>query len=391
MNDTVRLGRIAGVRVGLNWSLLVMVALVAGGLAENRFTVDAPGYSTGAYVFAGILTAFGLLAGVLLHELGHAVLARRRGLTVDGITLGWMGGVTRIEGDTATAANELVVAGVGPAVSAVVGGLLLVARLGLEAAGVGALALDAVEWLGAINVALAVFNLLPASPLDGGKVVHGVVWLLGRDRWRATRVAAGAGIVLGLGFVLFGLYVVERNGYDLIDGLIIGFIGWWMFASARAELGSGALARVLDGLTAAQVMRPVGDAPGWVTIRTFVEGYASARPGWVWLLRSWDDGGGAGSYPGFVVGDEVARVPYPQWDVVRPVDVCVPVGAAVPAAPEEPVLQLLSRTGGRQVAFVVAGGRTVGAVLPADVMAIARMGGRPSPRRAGWPAAGQVG
>src|SRR5579862_7519994 len=132
MKDTVRLGRIAGVRVGLNWSLLAMVVLVASGLADNRFSYEAPGYPRMAYVVAGVVTAIGLLLGVLLHELGHAVAARRYDLTVDGITLNWMGGVTRIQGDTDRPAPELVVAGIGPLVSAAFGGLLWLARLVVE-------------------------------------------------------------------------------------------------------------------------------------------------------------------------------------------------------------------------------------------------------------------
>ena len=197
MNDSVRLGRIAGVRVGLNWTLLAMVALVAGGLADNRFAFEAPGYSTAAYAAAGAITALVLLFGVLLHELGHAVIARRVGLQVDGITLSWMGGVTRIEGDAHSPAAEFAIAGVGPMVSAAFGGLLWAARVLVEGAGGGRLAVSALAWLAAINLVLAVFNLLPASPLDGGRVLHSVVWGITRDRWRATRVAASAGVALG--------------------------------------------------------------------------------------------------------------------------------------------------------------------------------------------------
>jgi Zn-dependent protease len=368
MNDSVRLGRIAGVRVGVHWSLLITVVLIAGGLAQNRFSIDAPGYSGTAYLAAGVLTALGLLLGVLLHELGHAVVARWRNLAVDGITLGWMGGVTRLEGDTTTPANELLVAGIGPLVSALVGGALLLGRLAALALGAGSLTDAALGWLGAINIALAVFNLLPAAPLDGGKVLHSLVWFIGRDRWRATRVTAGAGMALGGAFVGLGLWMTERGTYNFFDGLLVAFIGWWMFAAARSERGSGALTTALEGVTAAELMRPVAEAPGWVTIRHFVERYSAARPGWVWLLRSWD-----GSYGGFVAGDAVAAVPYPAWDAVRPADVGVSVHAAVPCAPDEPVLDLMGRTGGRQVVFVVAGGRTVGAVLPADVLAWVRI------------------
>lgn len=383
MNDSVRLGRIAGVRVGLHWSLLLMVVVVAWGLAENRLPIEAPGHSTAAYAVTGCLTAVGLLIGVLLHELGHALVARWRRLSVDGITLSWMGGVTRIEGDTGTAGNELLVSFVGPAVSAAAGGLFALSRLLCVSLGASSLALSALGWLAWINLALAAFNLLPAAPLDGGRVLHGLVWLAGRDRWRATRVAAGAGVVLGLLFVLAGLLLTQRNPGDLFNGFLIGFIGWWMFASARAELGSGALHRALDGVTAAEVMRPVGDAPGWITIRAFVEQYAAAKPGWVWLLRDW-----SGNYTGVVVGDELTRVPFPQWDLVRPLDVATPLTAAAGAKPADSVMAVLSRTIGRQIVFVIGGDRTLGAIVPSDLEGMIRDAGRtvagrrPAPRRA---------
>lgn len=375
MRDTIRLGRVAGVRVGVHWSLLVMVVLVTAGLADNRFVYDAPGYSRSAYIVAGVLTALGLLLGVLLHELGHAVVARRRGLSVDGITLSWMGGVTRIEGDTGSALNELLVAGVGPMTSAAVGGLLWLSRLLAGHAGGGSLVLAALGWLAWINVVLAAFNLIPASPLDGGRVLHSVVWLAGRDRWRATRIAAGTGVLLGAAIVVLGFVATERTG-NLYNGLLVGFIGWWILASARMELGSGAVHEALDGVRIGDVMRPVGEAPGWITIRAFAEQYSSRRPGWIWLLRDW-----SGDYAGVLVGDSLAAVPYPTWDLSRPLDVAVPLSATVGAAPDEDALTVMGRVTGRPVVFVVSGGHTLGAVLPNDVEAMVRMSGRLVSRR----------
>jgi Zn-dependent protease len=383
MKDTIRLGRIAGVGVGVHWSLVVMIVLVATGLASNRFSIDAPGYSGGAYAVAGVLTAVGLLVGVLLHELAHAILARRRGLTVDGITLSWMGGVTRIEGDTGSATNELLVAGVGPLTSAAVGGLLWLLRIGAGDWHWGTLVLAALGWLAWINIVLALFNILPASPLDGGRVLHAVVWAAGRDRWRATRVAAGVGVVLGMAIIVAGLVVTERS-QNLYNGLLIGFIGWWLLASARLELGTGAVQQALDGVRIADVMRPVGEAPGWITIRAFVEQYSGPRPGWVWLLRDWN-----GGYSGVLVGDAIASVPYPNWDLTRPADVATPIGLTAGASPDEGALSVLARTPGRQVIFVVAGQQTLGAVLPLDVEALVRMGGRVVPGQS--PAHGPVG
>jgi Zn-dependent protease len=370
MRDSIRLGHLAGVRIGMHWSLLVMVVLVAGGLANSRFSLDAPGYSGQAYVVAGVLTAVGLLVGVLLHELGHAVVARRRGLSVDGITLSWMGGVTRIEGDTGSALNELLVGGIGPLTSAAVGGLVWLARVAAGGAGVGRLALAALGWLAWINIVLAAFNLIPASPLDGGRVLHALVWAAGRDRWRATRVAASIGVVTGGAIVVLGLVAAERTG-DLYNGVLIGFIGWWILASARFELGNGALQQALDGVRIADVMRPVGEAPGWITIRAFVEQYSAARPGWLWLLRDWN-----GDYAGVLADDAVAAVPYPNWDLSRPLDVALPIALTAGAGPDEDALSVMARTAGKPVVFVVSGGETLGAVLPRDVEAMARVTGR---------------
>jgi Zn-dependent protease len=378
MNDTIRLGRVAGVQVGLNWSLLAMVALIAGGLADNRFSIDAPGYSGAAYALAGAATALALLVGVLLHELGHAVVARRVGLRVDGITLSWMGGLTRIEGDAQSPAAEFAVAGIGPVVSAAVGGGLWVVRIVVSGAHGGGLAVSALGWLAVINVVLAIFNLFPAAPLDGGRVLHALVWAVTRDRWRATRVAAGAGVGLGSVLVAWGVLVLLRRG-DPLNGIFVTFIGWWLLGSARAERQLAQVRHSLEGLRISEVMRPVGAAPGWITIRAFAESYASGRPGWVWLLEKWD-----GGYGGVLLGDTIGSVPFPRCDLARPLDVAVPISGAVGATPDEDTLDVVGRTGGKQVILVVDGDRTVGAVLPSDLEALVRMGRRRPVPSTGW-------
>jgi Zn-dependent protease len=378
MNDTIRLGRLAGVRVGLNWSLLAMVALISYGLADNRFAYDAPGYSGTAYALTGALTALMLLFGVLLHELGHAVVARRVGMQVDGITLSWMGGVTRIEGDAHSPGAEFAIAGVGPLVSAAFGGLLWVIRVLVIAGGGDRLAVSALGWLAVINVVLAVFNLLPASPLDGGRVLHSLVWAVTHDRWRATRMAATAGVWLGTAMVGAGFLVLLR-GTDPVNGFFITVVGWWLLGSARAERQLGRVRQSLDGIPISQIMRPVGAAPGWITVRAFAETYASGRPGWVWLLERWE-----GGYGGVLLGDSVGSVPFPQWDLTRPLDVALPISMATGATPNEDALEVVSRTGGSRVILVVDGGRTVGAVLPADLEALVRVGRRGPVPSTGW-------
>jgi Zn-dependent protease len=373
VKDNIRLGRIGGVRIGLNWSLVVIAVLLAVGLADNRFPVDAPGAGDTAYAVAGAITAVALLAAVLLHELGHAVVARRVGMKVDGITLSWLGGVTRIEGEARSPGVELAIGGVGPAVSLALGGVLALARLPLTGGSEHHLAASALGWLAVINVALALFNLVPASPLDGGRVLHALIWRVTGDRWKATRGASRAGVLLGAVMVIAGLDRLLVSG-DQIDGLVLAVLGFWIMASARNEEQAGHVVAALEHLRVADVMRPVGSAPGWVTVRTFLEHYDAPHPGTVWLLERWNEPG----YAGLVAGHDVRRVPSDRWDGLRPTDLAVSVDLAGAARAGEPVLDALRRTDGTQVLLVIEGGRTVGAVMPSDVQAILRTGQRPS-------------
>ncbi|HET9071566.1 MAG TPA: M50 family metallopeptidase [Acidimicrobiales bacterium] len=372
MRDTVRLGRIGGVPVGLNWSLIVIVGVFAFALAGNRFPIDAPGYHKEWYAVAGVATALALLASVLAHEFGHAYVARRAGLEVEGITLSWMGGVTRIVGDARTPRGEIAVAAIGPVISLLLGGVFVGVGFGASAAGVGNLTVVAIDWLAVINIVLAGFNLIPAAPLDGGKILHAVVWWIARDRWRATHVSSRAGLLLAGGVAALGLYEILGRG-DEVNGLFVLVLGWWLLNAARDEEQLAQVQHLLGGVPVHDVMRPVAAAPGWLAREEFVERYARLYPGWVWLLERW-----GGGFNAVIVGDTLmAAAPTPPG--TRTVDLAVPVEAAAGADPREEVLAALERSGGHRLLLVVEGERTVGAVLPADIEAILRARHRPGP------------
>src|ERR1051325_809605 len=161
MRDTFRLGRIGGIPIGINWTLLAVAALVAFGLAGGRYPVESPGYSPTAYSVAGFATAVLFLASVLAHELSHGFIARREGLEVDGISLWLLGGVTRIEGEAATPGAEVRISGSGPLARLVLGVAFLLVAFLVDVDGVAGLLVSVAAWLGAINVILAVFNVLP--------------------------------------------------------------------------------------------------------------------------------------------------------------------------------------------------------------------------------------
>jgi Zn-dependent protease len=375
MTDTFRLCRIRGVAVGLNWSVLAMAVLLTTGLANSRLPLDRPGYPTAAYWLAGSAATVVLLAGVLVHELAHAIVARRAGMQVGGITLWFMGGMTRIEGEARKPAVELGVSGIGPLVSAAIGGLCWLAHLVGSQLGMDPLPLDALGWLALINVGLAAFNLLPAAPLDGGRVLHAGVWALTRDRWRATQAASRAGMLFGLIVGAAGAVLFVRG--DSIDGLLVAGLGWFLFISARAEEQLGAARRLLDGVTVADLMRPVRAAPGWLTVDTLLARPATP-PGAVLMLEAWAEPG----YAGVVSRDTLEAVPLLRRSALRALDVAVPIQEVRGAGPGDDVLDALTRHDGERLLLVIDGGRTVGALLPADVERCLQAGVRPPSRRA---------
>ena len=370
MNDTFHLGRIGGVRVGVNWTLLVMAGLLAVLLADNQFPVDSPGYSRLAYWAAGLVAAVALFVGVLLHELGHAWVAKRAGLAVDGITLWFMGGLTRIEGDSPTPGAELRISAVGPLVSVLAGLACAAARWLLEQAGVSRLPLSVLAWLAVINIVLAVFNLLPAAPLDGGRILRSAVWALTKDRFRATRYASAAGV--GLAALLAGLGVFSLSRDRGSDGLLLLVLGWFMYSSARAEAQVARVHETLDGVKLRQVMRPVRAAPGWVSVQSFLEHQGGDRSS-VFMLEDW----GALGTAGLASVDALAAVP-PSERYQRVLDVAVPVGQARGVAGDDDLLTALGADPQHQVLLVIEGGYTVGAVLPSDLDRMVRAGRPPA-------------
>jgi Zn-dependent protease len=370
MTASIRFGRIAGIPVGASWSALLIAALIAWSLASSLLPVEVPGLVPAAYWLAGLAGAGLFLGSLLAHEIGHALVARRAGLRVRGITLWLLGGVAQLEDEPATPGDELRVAIVGPAISLALGlGFGLVAAA-LAVAGGPALAVAVTGWLALGNGALALFNLLPAAPLDGGRVLRGLLWRHHGSRVRASVTASGAGVWVGSGLIAYGL-LGAFTGWG-IGTLWTALVGWFLVTAARQERDHAVLRHDLGGLRADQVMRPApAAAPAWFTVDAFLRNYAHPWQAAVLPVRSFD-----GQPAGVVTAAALAAVPPERRHIVRAGDVAIPMAALVLVGPGEPVADLAPRLAAGTVAAVIDGGRLLGLITPADLARAATPGWR---------------
>jgi Zn-dependent protease/CBS domain-containing protein len=249
VNSSFELGRIAGIRIGVNWSWLVVFALIVWSLASAVFPGQNEGLSDATYVAMAIVAAVLFFASILLHELGHAFQAKREGLEIEGITLWLFGGVAKFKGMFESAGSEFRIAIAGPLVSLALGvafvAIAVLTKTAEEVDGVAA-------WLGYINLMLLVFNLLPALPLDGGRVLRSAIWAARRDFAAATRIAGNVGRGFGFLFIAGGIALfVLANSFS---GAWLAFIGWFLLMAASGELRYLAVRDALGGLRVRDLM-----------------------------------------------------------------------------------------------------------------------------------------
>lgn len=260
----VVLGRVSGVQICAHWSLGVVLLLLTTVLAQSELPALAPGSATATYWLVGFTTAAVFVASIAAHELAHAVVARHFGITVERMTLWMLGGLTELKSEPQSPRVDAWVAAAGPLVSLGCG-----LAFGALAAGTGTGSLlgAALAWLALTSVLLALFNLLPGAPLDGGRLLRAVVWRRTGDRVRAGRSAAHVGRFAGTALVALGIFAILAGD---AGGLWIAVVGWFIITAARSEEYSGRSER-LGGLVASDVMDPAPlSCPNWWTLDTFV-------------------------------------------------------------------------------------------------------------------------
>jgi Zn-dependent protease len=302
----ISLGRILGIPIGLDLTWFLIFALLTWTLATNYFPAEFKDWSPGEYWVVGAATAIMLFVSVVLHELGHSILALRYKVPVRNITLYVFGGVAEIATEPPSAVAEFWIAIAGPAVS-----FALAALFRLLEPAVGALApvLAVARYLAYINGTLALFNLIPGFPLDGGRVFRAIVWATTGNLRRATVIAANVGRVIAFLFILVGVWQMLTG--NLGNGLWIAFIGWFLESAANAQLQQQMVQGLLTGHRVSEAMsRSCPTAPANLTLQELVDHHILGRGLRCLVLQK------NGDTVGLLTLHQIKDVPREEWRTI---------------------------------------------------------------------------
>ena len=358
MKASISLGRWLGVPVGLHYSWFVVAWLITLSLTSEFAAVNRSWSAATVWGLAA-LTAVLFFVCIVLHELAHAAVARMSDIPVRGITLFALGGIAQIEKDAATPGKEFWMAAAGPVASIVIG---IVCRLLAGAAGLAPAAAPSgfaavLGWLAYINITLALFNLIPGFPLDGGRVLRSIVWAVTHDGRRATRIAARVGQVVAFVFIAGGLFsLLMRNDFG---GLWIAFIGWFLLEGAQAYYVQAELSSTLHGVRVADVMaRDCSAVDAGTTLQRFVDDHALRVAARCFAVTR------DGRTIGLITPEDVTHVERGRWDRTSVSEAMRPLQSLHPVSPDASAGDALDLMGRENISElpVVADGHLEGVV-----------------------------
>jgi Zn-dependent protease/CBS domain-containing protein len=360
MPGSFRIGRIAGIDIFIHVSWIIIFVLLTWSLATGWFAVLYPGWSTITYWVVSLIAALLLFVAVLVHELAHSLVARARGLQVKNITLFIFGGVSNIEQEPQTPGVEFQMAFVGPLTSLVIGGIAYLLQLAL---GENTSPLAAIlRYLAVTNILLGIFNLIPGFPLDGGRVLRSIIWKLTGSLRTATRVTTLVGEMIAYLFILLGIWLFF--GGNLLDGIWLGFIGWFLLNAAQSANAQSMLQSMLKGVTVGEVMNPSPiTVPANISLQKLVDDYFLPRGLRSAMVTQFDQ------LAGLITLSDIRSVPREQWSQVSVGQVMIPVNKLYVVSPQQSlndVLPLMAEHDVNQLP-VVQDGRLVG-VLSRDAI-----------------------
>jgi len=365
MKSSIRLGRVFGIEVGLHYSWFLIALLIAMSLAA-QFQQAHPEWGAGVIWTTSLMTAILFFATLLAHELSHALVARRHGLTTRAITLFALGGVAQIEKEPEDPRTEFWVGIVGPFSSAVIGVLSLAVALGLgwRFGSTPETPLIAMfEWLGYINLTLAAFNMIPGFPLDGGRILRAAIWGVTHNGVRATELAARTGQFVALCFIALGIFrFFAGAGFG---GLWIAFIGWFLMQAAGASYSTVKLNEILKDVKVSDVMtRDCVAVDGHLNVKTFVDEYLLRSGRRCFVVEQ------EGQIIGLVTPHEIKELDRQRWPYTTLYDVMRPLDQVHTVSPSTPVMEALQTMGTDDVNQlpVVSGNHLDGIVTRATIL-----------------------
>lgn len=358
----IRIGSILGFEIRIDYSWFVIFFLFLWTFTAAIFPTNYPGLSVGTYIGMGVASTFLFFASLLAHELSHSLVARARGIPVDGITLFIFGGVARTRMEAETPGDEFAIAIVGPVTSVVIGALLWLLSWFGTRAGWPLAVVGAAQYLGFLNIVLAVFNMVPGFPLDGGRVFRSIAWKITGDAKRAMRYAATAGKWFGYLLIALGLFQVVQG--FLVGGLWLGFIGWFLRNAAIASYQQFALREVLKDVQAHDAMTPDPETvPPELTIQQAVDEHFMRRRYNAFPVAS------NGHLFGLITLEQVRKLPREEWPTRTVDQVMTPADDDVVSRSDESmstVLEKMERSGTGRV-LVTRDGHLEGIITGGDI------------------------
>jgi Zn-dependent protease/predicted transcriptional regulator len=369
MHAQIRLGRIAGISIGLHYSWFIIAFLITLSLI-GRFSAVTPKWSSATVWSSAIVTGLLFFVALLLHELAHSLLAKSRGLRVRAITLFALGGVSQIESEAPDAKSEFWIAIVGPLASLVIGivCLLLARSTGWILNSEPRTPISAVlVWLGYINLMLAAFNLVPGYPLDGGRVLRALIWWNTHSIDRSTRIAARVGQVVAFLFIFLGLYqfFLGKN----FGGLWLAFIGWFLLDASRSSYAQVEITEGIRDRRVSDIMdHDFSAVEAHLSLQDFVHRYllASGHRCFVVVQNN--------NLAGLITTKEVSGVERDRWPQTSVQSVMRPLSQLRTVMPDTPAiraLEIMSREDINQLP-VVSDGQLVGLFSRSSVMGFLR-------------------
>ncbi len=353
MPGSLRLGKLAGIDIYVHFSWLIIVVLLTVSLATGWFSQLYPGWATFTYWLVGLISALLLFVSVLLHELAHSVVARARGLSVKNITLFIFGGVSNIEEEPKSPGVEFQMAFVGPLTSLVIGGLAFLLLLPLR--GTNSPVEAILGYLAVSNILLGIFNLIPGFPLDGGRVLRSIIWKITGSLRTATRGATIVGQIIAYLFIFAGIWLFF-NG-NVLNGIWIGFIGWFLLSSAQSANSQVMLQSMFRGVTVGDVMnRTPTTVPANISLERLVN--ESFLPGGLRsaLVLQGDQ------LAGLITLGDIRHVPRDQWEQTPVGFAMIPLERLHVVSPQQSLNDVLPLMAGQDVNQlpVVQNGQLVG-------------------------------